>query len=148
VAARNSRPEPEENIMRLTSAFATLMAAAALTLTSVIAVSAAEIRSFEKDAFATAQKAGQPVVVDITASWCPTCAKQKPIIDQLAASGNFKDVTVFTVDFDAQKDVVRALGASMQSTLIAYRGAQETARSVGDTKPASIEQLFKSTMAN
>lgn len=133
--------------MRLSSAFATLMAAAALTLTSVITVSAAEIRSFEPAAFAAAQKAGQPIVVDITASWCPTCVKQKPIIGALAASDDFKNLTIFTVDFDTQKDVVRSLGASMQSTLVGYRGTEETARSVGDTKAASIEHLFKSTMA-
>jgi thioredoxin 1 len=134
--------------MRLTPAFATLMGAALFSLAAAFNAGAAEIKSFEQAAFAAAQKAGQTVVVDITASWCPTCAKQKPIIQSLADSDKFKDMTIFTVDFDAQKDVVRSLGASMQSTLIAYRGTQETARSVGDTKAASIEQLFKSTMAN
>ena len=134
--------------MRLSSAFATLVGAALFSLAAAFNAGAAEIKSFERAAFDAAQKAGQPVVVDITASWCPTCARQKPIIDKLAASGNFKDLTIFKVDFDAQKDVVRSLGASMQSTLIAYRRTQETARSVGDTKAASIEQLFTSTMAN
>lgn len=133
--------------MKPSSALLTLIGAAALSLTSAISAFAAEIKPFQQEAFAAAQKAGQPIVVDISASWCPTCKAQKPIIDRLAKSGDFKDMTIFTVDFDSQKDVVRALGANMQSTLIGYRGTKETARSVGDTKAASIETLFKSTTA-
>lgn len=45
------------------------------------------------------------------------------------------------------KDVVRMLAAWMQSTLIAYRGASETSRSVGDTDPASIGALIASNRA-
>jgi hypothetical protein len=48
--------------------------------------------------------------------------------------------------FDAQKDVVRDLGAQMQSTLIAYDGETETGRSVGDTDPQSIGLLFASAL--
>ncbi|MCY1664494.1 thioredoxin family protein [Rhizobium sp. SL86] len=133
--------------MKPASAVLTFMGAAALSLATAFSALAAEIRPFQQEAFAAAQKAGQPIVVDITASWCPTCKAQKPIIDSLAKNSAFKDLTIFTVDFDAQKDVVRALGANMQSTLIGYRGTKETARSVGDTKAASIETLFKSTTA-
>ncbi|MGE6743413.1 thioredoxin family protein [Allorhizobium pseudoryzae] len=131
--------------MKPSSAVLTLIAAAALSLASAVSAFSAEIKPFQQEAFAAAQKAGQPIVVDITASWCPTCKAQKPIIDTLAKSGDFKDLTIFQVDFDSQKDVVRALGANMQSTLIGYRGTKETARSVGDTKAASIEKLFQST---
>lgn len=133
--------------MKPFSAILALASAAALSLTFTVSALAAEFKPFQQEAFAAAQKAGQPIVVDITASWCPTCKAQKPIIDRLAKTDAFKDLTVFTVDFDTQKDVVRALGATMQSTLIGYRGTKETARSVGDTKAASIETLFKSTTA-
>ncbi|MCJ8508322.1 thioredoxin family protein [Rhizobium lemnae] len=134
--------------MRFSSTVAALIGAAALSLTASLPASAAEIRAFEQKAFTAAQTAGKPIVVDITASWCPTCAKQKPIIQSLADSDKFKDMTIFTVDFDRQKDVVRALGATQQSTLIAYRGTKETRRSIGDTKASSIEQLFQSAKTN
>lgn len=98
---------------------------------------------FTQDAFATAQKAGKPILVDITASWCPTCAAQKPILNKLAADPAFKEMVILRVDFDSQKDVVRTLNARSQSTLIVYRGANEVGRSVGDTNEASIAALLR-----
>ena len=97
---------------------------------------------FTQAAFTAAQQQGKPILVDITASWCPTCAKQRPILAQLAQDPAFKDLQVYAVDFDAQKDVVRAMGAQMQSTLIVFRGKDERGRSTGDTAPASIKALL------
>ncbi|WP_234841702.1 TlpA family protein disulfide reductase [Sinorhizobium meliloti] len=58
------------------------------------------------------------MVVDVWASWCPTCAAQEPIIEKLTSSPEFSSVTVFKVAFDKQKDVVQALGPQRRSTLI------------------------------
>ena len=33
--------------------------------------------------FAAAQNASNPILVEITASWCPTCKAQKPILNKL-----------------------------------------------------------------
>ena len=49
---------------------------------------------------------------------------------------------MFDVDFDTQKDAVRGFNARMQSTLIAFRGPREVARSVGETKAGPIEALL------
>ena len=133
--------------MTLRTTMLTGLAAAALSIATVTTALAGAIKPYSQDAFDAAQKAGAPVVVDITASWCPTCKAQKPIIDDLAASDALGPVTVFQVDFDDQKDVVRAFGANMQSTLIAFNGKTETARSVGDTKPETIKALFTSSLA-
>lgn len=104
--------------------------------------SAAETAAYTPQAFEAAQKAGQPILVEITAPWCPTCKAQKPILGKLEADPKFKNLHIFDVDFDSQKDVVRLFGAQMQSTLIAFKGPQEVARSVGDTKPGSIAALL------
>lgn len=127
-----------------------LSAAAAGVVSMLIATSsfAAEIKPFETAAFEAAQKEGRPIVVDIAASWCPTCKAQKPIIQALAADAAYGEMVVFEVDFDSQKDVVHSLDARMQSTLIAYDGGTETVRSVGDTKPDSIKALFASALGN
>jgi thiol-disulfide isomerase/thioredoxin len=106
---------------------------------------AAETIPFDQDRFASAQKEGRPILIDITASWCPTCAAQRLILEHLAAKPEFKNLIVFEVDFDKQKDVVRQMHAQVQSTLIAFKGAKETARSVGDTDEASIERVLRST---
>jgi len=41
---------------------------------------------------------------------------------------------------------VKYFGARMQSTLITFKGATETARSVGDTEPSSIAALLNMTL--
>ncbi|MGE8128520.1 thioredoxin family protein [Methylobacterium sp. NPDC080182] len=93
-------------------------------------------------AFEAAQKAGKPILVHITAPWCTTCAAQKPILAKLEADPKFKDLQVFDVDFDSRKDVVKQFGATMQSTLITYKGTKETGRSAGETKPEAISSLL------
>jgi thioredoxin-like negative regulator of GroEL len=109
---------------------------------------AADLKPYDQAAFQAAQQNNQPIVVDVWASWCPTCKAQEPIIKSLAASPDFADLTIFRVDFDTQKDVVRALGARSQSTLIAFEGKTETSRSVGDTNAQKIEALFLSALKN
>ena len=116
---------------------------AACLTAAVPAAFAAMEAPFTQSAFAAAQHDGKPILVDITASWCPTCAKQRPILPRLEADPAFKDLVVYQVDFDAQKDMVRAMGAQMQSTLIVFRGGQEKGRSTGDTAPASIKALLE-----
>ncbi len=106
---------------------------------------AAETVPFTPAAFAAAQKAGKPILVDIWASWCPTCAAQRPILEKLTSQPEYSNLMVFRVDFDAQKDVVRQFRAQQQSTLIGYKGSVETARSVGDTKEPTIAKLLAST---
>jgi thioredoxin 1 len=105
-------------------------------------IQAAEQTAFTQQAFAAAQKAGRPILIHITASWCPTCKAQKPILSQLTAEPKFKDLAVFVVDFDNQKEVVRAFSARTQSTLITFKGSAELGRSVGDTNAKSIEALL------
>lgn len=125
----------------MTLSTATLSAAAlfapATTLAAVGPV------PFTRAAFLAAQKADKAILVQIHATWCPTCAAQKPILSKLEAKPDYAGFVVFNVDFDKQKAVVRSFKANMQSTLIVYKGKKEVARSVGSTDPMTIEDLFK-----
>jgi thioredoxin 1 len=113
-----------------------------LVLLGASPASAADWKPFSADALAQAQQDGKPILVDIAADWCPTCRAQAPILKQLTGDPKFKDMVVLKMDFDSQKADVRALRASQQSTLIVYKGATETGRSIGDTNPQSIEALL------
>jgi hypothetical protein len=64
----------------------------------------------------------------------------------LTREPKFKDLVVFKMDFDTQKDDVRALKAQSQSTLIVFKGETEKGRSVGDTNEASIAALLESAL--
>jgi thiol-disulfide isomerase/thioredoxin len=105
-----------------------------------------ETKTFDAKSFAAAQKAGKPILVAIHASWCPTCKAQKPILSELTAKPEFKDLVYFVVDFDSQKDAVKYFGARVQSTLIAFKGETETGRSAGDTERSSISALLHKTL--
>jgi thioredoxin 1 len=101
---------------------------------------------FTEAAFRSAKAAGKPILVEVSAPWCPTCKAQKPILSELTSRPEFAGLVVLDVDFDSQKDVVRALGARTQSTLIVFKSGEEVGRSVGDTDPASIEALLRSAL--
>jgi thioredoxin 1 len=98
---------------------------------------AADWKPFTQADFSAAQKDGKPILVDIFAPWCPTCRAQKPILEELTAKPEFKDLVVLVVNFDQQTDDVRALKAQSQSTLIAYKGAEEVALSAIPTPATS-----------
>jgi len=103
---------------------------------------AADKKPFDQAAFDAAQAAGKPILVEVTAPWCPTCKAQAPILSQLRSEPRFKDLISFNVDFDSRKDLLKTFGVRMQSTLIAFKGRQEVGRSTGDTNPASIQALL------
>jgi thioredoxin-like negative regulator of GroEL len=119
--------------------FAGLAAGLLFGLAAGVAVArAAEVSPFTEAAFAAAQAADRPILVAIQAPWCPTCAAQRPILQQIEAQGAYRNLRVLLVDFDTQKDVVHQMHATMQSTLVVFHGSREVARSVGDTNPESI----------
>ena len=123
-----------------------VLAAIAANAAPIALAFATETRTFDAVSFAATQKAGKPILVAIHASWCPTCAAQRPILSELMAEPKFKDLIYFVVDFDTQKDAVKFFGARMQSTLIAFKGVTETGRSVGDTERSSIAALLNKTL--
>ncbi len=126
----------------MASRIVTLLAAAGALALSFGAARAADQQPFTAAAFQAAEDAGQPILVEIHASWCPTCKAQKPILSDLTAEPKFADLKIFYVDFDGPKDVVKGFNAQMQSTLITFHGKTETGRSVGDTERSSISALL------
>jgi thioredoxin 1 len=95
---------------------------------------------FDAKAFQSAQAAEKAVLVDVTASWCPTCRQQRPIVEQIEKER--PDLVVYEVDFDRAKDVLKQFRVQYQSTLIVFRGTKEVARSTGETDPALIQAMI------
>ena len=122
----------------------TVLALLALAGSSIAAgpVAAAGTIPFSMEAFEAAKKAGKSILVEVHAPWCPTCRAQQPILAELFASPKYAGLVVFRIDFDSQKDALRALGVRQQSTLIVFKAGKETGRSVGDTAKASIAALL------
>ncbi len=123
---------------------AVFMLAIALIVTPAFADAPAPV-PFDRAAFDAAQKAGKPILVEIAAPWCPACKAQAPILSKLRKDPRFKDLQTYLIDFDSQKDLMRTFGATLQSTLICFRGTAETARSIGETQPEWIESQLEKT---
>lgn len=116
-----------------------------ISLTLAAATLAGEVLPYSADAFADAQASDAPIVVHVTAEWCPTCHVQRPIVRSLAEDPANPDLLVFEIDFDGDKSVLRQFDVRLQSTLIAFRGKEERARSVGVTSPVGIADLIAAT---
>jgi thiol-disulfide isomerase/thioredoxin len=111
-------------------------AALAIVLSTALAVPALASMKFTLDALVEAQKAGKSILVEVTAPWCPVCRAQKVALGDLGKQQRFNSLVKFEVDFDTQKDALKALNAKMQSTLIVM------GRLVGDANKQSIEALL------
>ncbi len=132
--------------MKIRTTLSALAAAVALSA-GAIPLAALEQKPFDAAEVKAAQDAGMPVVIHVTAPWCPTCTAQHAAIDALAGKPEFASVTLFKVDFDTQENAWKGFGARSQSTLIAFSGKRETGRLVGETKAAPIENLIAGTVS-
>lgn len=103
---------------------------------------ASERIPFDQVAFDAAQAAGEAILVHVTADWCEVCQAQKPIVSDLTNKPALAAMKVFNVDFDTQKDILQEFRVQYQSTLIVFKGKQETGRSTGQTDPVVIEALL------
>lgn len=122
-----------------------VLVAAAVVFTAGSA-SAIELRPYTPEAFAAAQEEGAQIVVDVHATWCPTCLAQRRVIEQLAEDPRFDNVVVFVIDYDTEKAYMRMHRVTQRSTLIAFLGAEEYGRLYAVTSFEGIEALFASIL--
>ncbi len=66
-----------------------------------------------------------------------------PLLQSLIKEKKFANAATYVVDYDTQRDSAKALGVRFQSTIIAFKGAQEKGRSTGDVDMASIRSLME-----
>lgn len=108
------------------------------------AIAAPTWQDYNSAAFAKAQSDGKTIVVDVHAVWCPTCKAQAPTLDALRQETRLKDAVFFKVDFDKEKAFLRQHRIPRQSTVLVFRGKQETVRSIAESRP---KQLRAAVMA-
>jgi thiol-disulfide isomerase/thioredoxin len=120
--------------------FRLVLAIVGLCLAAVAAL-AGEV-PFNKAKLDAALAQGKPVIVDFSASWCPTCKQQKPIVQALLKEKRLQPVTLFVADFDTEDALKKQLGVTMQSTFVVFKGGKEVGRATGQTQKAEIAALF------
>ena len=122
------------------SILASLALAAFLLASPAIAQ---EKETFTDERFEELQAEGAVILVDVWASWCPTCAQQQEVLAAFQDEHPDADFHILEVDFDDRKDLVTRFEAPRQSTLILYRGEERLWFSVAETRRDRIfDQLL------
>ncbi len=73
----------------------------------------------------------EPVLVEIYASWCPTCLLQHRAFEALHQEGRAPAIRAIRVDFDRDHDFVKARGFQGTGLLVIFRNGKEVAREGG-----------------
>ncbi|MDQ5910451.1 MAG: hypothetical protein QG599_2547 [Pseudomonadota bacterium] len=93
---------------------------------------------YSPERFAALQAENRLVLVDIFATWCPTCAKQAEVLKAYRAQHPEVALHILEVDFDQDKEAVKRFRAPRQSTLLLYRGEEQLWFSVAETGQEAI----------
>jgi thioredoxin 1 len=118
----------------------------ALILVLAIGVARAAEAPYDDAAFHKLLASGQPVALDFSASWCPTCRAQAPLLRSITGEPAFRDLTLLVADYDKEIGLRKSYNVSMQSTLIVFRNGKEVARSTGDTSRSGLTHLLASAL--
>jgi len=85
----------------------------------------------------------KPVLVEIYASWCPTCLRQQKVFKELAESGKAPAIPAIRVDFDHEKAFVRQHNYEGTGILAIFRDGHEVARAGGLVTADAILSFLK-----
>ncbi|HDR1925190.1 TPA: thioredoxin family protein [Pasteurella multocida] len=103
---------------------------------------AVDFKPFEQAAFDVALQSDKPVLVDVYANWCPTCKRQVKVLEPMLKEAQFKDYTVFKVDYDEHKDALKHFNITRQSTLILFNQGKEVRRSIAETSEDGLRRFI------
>jgi len=105
-------------------------------------VPAGEWIDYDAATFASEQSAGRTILVDVNATWCPTCKAQAPTLDAMRDDTEMSEVVFIKLDFDTHKDFLEAHRVPRQSTILVFQGERETARSIAETDPERLRSAI------
>ncbi len=108
-------------------------------------VYALDIIPYTPAALTQAQNSGQSYALHFHADWCPVCRAQSKVLEELKTDPSLK-LTVFVVNYDKEKSLRKPYGVHTQSTLIAFKGKQETGRLAGESAPEKIRAVLASAL--
>lgn len=122
------------------------LASAAAAVIAPVGAMAADFTPYTPGLIAAELAAGKTLLVDYSATWCSTCARQARVISALRAenAGYDQALTFIKVDWDtyAREEVTTSRNIPRRSTLLVLRGEEELGRIVAGTSQSEIKSLM------
>lgn len=107
---------------------------------------AKEFVDYTPGAIEAALEDGKTVLVDYSAKWCSTCARQARVINALRDENPAYDdaMIFFKVDWDTYRDheITQFRNIPRRSTLLVLRGEEELGRIIAGTGKSQIKELL------
>lgn len=94
-------------------------------------------KDFEKEVF----KSEKPVIVDFFATWCGPCKMLAPVLSEL--SDEHPELKIVKIDVDEDPALAQAFGVTSIPTLVAVKGGEVVATSVGYAEKEKILSLIR-----
>jgi thioredoxin 1 len=102
----------------------------------------ANLQSLQMSDFSSkVQKSNLPVILDFGAEWCSPCKRMAPILEKLAEEWTEKAM-FYTVDADANTDLVSQFRVMSLPTLVLVKDGKEVARTVGLQNREKLVELI------
>jgi thiol-disulfide isomerase/thioredoxin len=79
----------------------------------------------------------------VHADWCPVCRKQKPTLLSMSNEPTMAKVRFISVNFDRDKDFLKAHKIANQSVIVVFKDGKETVRLAGVTDPKEIRERIE-----
>jgi thioredoxin 1 len=87
------------------------------------------------------QQATLPVILDFGAEWCAPCKRLSPILDSLATEWTNK-VIIYSVDADANGELVMQFRVMSLPTLVLVKDGKEVSRTIGLQNREKLVEAF------
>jgi thioredoxin 1 len=127
-----------------------LMLTAAVSLVAPMARAASG--AYSAEAVAADLKAGRIVVLDFTASWCPSCQSQGRKIKALRAENPGYDTVIsfYDVDWDMYKgtDLATQYGVRNRGSIVVLKGDQVLAKTDTHSGADALKAMFDQAVAS
>jgi len=83
------------------------------------------------------------VLVEIYASWCPTCLLQHKAFETLVNEGNFPPIRAIRVDYDRDTDFIAQYRMQGTGLLVLFKNGQEVSRAAGLVTSEKISMFLQ-----
>ncbi|WP_374763601.1 thioredoxin family protein [Yunchengibacter salinarum] len=97
---------------------------------------------YEAASFNETLQNGDPMLVEIYASWCPTCKAQHEAFETMVDNGTAPNIRAVRVDYDDDPAFLKRYGIRGTGILMLFDDGREIARAAGLTTPKRIQAFI------